>query len=83
MLSSINIVEHELYFFVSCPGETLGKKTKQNRNTFKRRDSVGFNLPHNTVFISKLVIGEEVFVDDCSCYVRYPIAIKFLRIPFV
>lgn len=36
VLSSINIVEHELYFFVSCPGETLGEK-KEKKRTEKRR----------------------------------------------
>jgi len=37
----------------------------------------------NTGFTSQAVTAEEVFADDYSCYVSYPIAIKFLRIPFV
>lgn len=48
VLSSINIVEQELYFFVSCPGETLGKKKRKkeekNWKIFKKKDSVSFCL---------------------------------------
>lgn len=40
MLSSINIVEHELYFFVSCPGETWGGKEGGREGEKKKRTEI-------------------------------------------
>lgn len=81
MLSSINIVEHELYFFVSCPGETLGdkKKKKKGRKELKYIHEEGFCKilfsTVNTGFTPQVVTAQEVSVGGCCCNVSYPVAI--------
>lgn len=81
VLSSINIVEHELYFFVSCPGETLGEKKKkeERRKELKyiqaeRFCKLSFSTL-NTGFTPQVVTAQEVTVDGCCCNVSYHVAI--------
>jgi len=55
VLSSINIVEHELYFFVSCPGETLRgrtkKKTTKNTNQkYTQKEAICELLVYHTEY---------------------------------
>lgn len=62
MLSSINIVEHELYFFVSCPGEILEGKKEQKKEQKSIKDVEFCKLWFTTLstgFTFQLAAAEE------------------------